>query len=450
MASTLKHGASVVDFRAAIAQVRKWSLDLEDKAFAEEIELIIANELMPLYEVVYGNTLLEEQDTEQFKTGFREFVALFKNSSYINRLVEKNNDIWALEQYKTIYQVAVNSSQTGGTDVDKLLQLCREYLNTHKKHSHTYGRSVQALIRFIENNLARVKKGGLYPRSFRIGYRGHTLTDGMYGHHKVDVKVPIQVPYTYIDSSGWTDKERSGYRTEYKTEQKEVRTTPQVVISVTINGVEQYSLDTIRRHTDRFSIDWMPGMTIKVVVNNKTGKTTQTENSGFLAINLLKGELNVNGLATVKFTGSDLTVPEMQAPSKKFSKKMYLRNQAVIYRQAETVHLGDEKISSSRWKSLHGECFTTTFDVNRQVQKLTLKVDIWGSESPLNAIFLNGTKVAVLPYKERRTRKWITETVVLAMNELRSNRNQLKICSGLIEGGDKDDLQIRKLKLIVE
>ncbi len=589
LAGPLKHGASVEDFKATIGQVRKWSLDLEDKAFAEEIESIIARELMPLYEVAYGNALREQQDQEQFKTGFREFVALFKNSPYINTLVEKDNNIWALEQYKTIYQVAVNSNQTGAIDVDKLLQLCREYLNTHKKHSHTYGRSVQALIGFIENDLARVKKGGLYPRTFTVGYRGHTLTDTMYGHHKVDVKVPIQVPYTYIDRSGWTDKERTGYRTEYKTEQKEVRTDPKVAISVAINGVEQYTLDTTRRHTDNFSIDWMPGMTVQVVVNNKTGKTTKTENSGFLAINLLKGELNVNGLATVKFTGSDLTIPEMQAPSEKLYAqpplepsttaetarvqqppirpvqrstpgttvgqttpikppvspkqnpvkfvrayyedinrgyvdsairkwktpkeerlralikdsdwvrinkirqvthnsynatvsldvsgkqksnatenrwkgtieleniegdwkiaKLRLRNQAVIYSKTNTVHLGDEEISSKRWKPLHGECFTARFDVNRQVQKLTLKVDILGSESPLNAIFLNGTKVAVLPYQERRTRRWITDTVVLPTNELRSNRNQLKICSGRIEGGDKDDLQIRKLKLIAD
>jgi hypothetical protein len=318
LAGPLKHDAPLEKFKATIVQIRQWCLELEDKGFSQEMESDISDDLMPLYEEQYfkflrDNALRGETDND----AIREFRKLFPNSKHIPELEEIYAEIWALELYQKIYQMAVKSNQTGATDIDKLWQLCREYLNTPKKHSHAYGRSVHALIRFIENHLAKVKQGGLYPRTFRIGYRGHTLTDSMYGHHKVDVQVPIWVPYTYIDTSDWYDKERTSYRLEHKTEQKEVRTEPQVVISVVLNGIEQYSLDTTRRQIDNFSIDWKPGMTVQVVVNNKTGKPTKIENSDFLAINLLKRELNVNGLATVKFTGSDLSVPDMQAPSEK-------------------------------------------------------------------------------------------------------------------------------------
>ncbi|RKZ93067.1 MAG: hypothetical protein DRR19_02325 [Candidatus Parabeggiatoa sp. nov. 1] len=438
----LKYDAPVEDFKATRAQVRKWCLDLDDRDFSSEMESDLSDKLMPLYEEQYIKFLRDKMlRGEKDNDAAREFLRLFPlfpNSKHTPGPEEIYAEIWALEQYKQIYQMIVNS-QTKATDVNKLLQLCREYLYTTKKHNHTYGSSVHALITFIENDLARVdKKGRLYPRTFHIGYRGYSISEEMYGYHTEE----SQEPYEDCDTDG------SGLfsRTICGKAQQEVKTQAQVVISVAVDGVEKYSLDASRRNHDNLSIDWMPGMTVQVFVNNKTGGTTKTENSGFIAINMLKGELSVNGLATVKFTGSDLSVPDMQAPSE----KLYVQNQAVIYQKAETIHLGDEELSSQRWKPLHGECFTMTFYVNRRVQTLALKMDIWGSESRLNAIFLNGTKVAVLPYQDRRTRKWITETVVLQKNELRSNRNQLKICSGLIEGGDKDDLQIRKLKLIVE
>jgi hypothetical protein len=133
----------------------------------------------------------------------------------------------------------------------------------------------------------------------------------------------------------------------------------------------------------------------------------------------------------------------------KISRMRLRRNQAVIYQENETYHLGDEKIRS--WKALHGECFTAKFYVDHPIQKLTLKLDIWGSESYSSAIFLNGMKVATLPYQEQRTRKWIPGQVILPTNEVRPERhNQVQICSGVTKEGDKDDLQIRKIKLIAE
>jgi hypothetical protein len=121
----------------------------------------------------------------------------------------------------------------------------------------------------------------------------------------------------------------------------------------------------------------------------------------------------------------------------------------IIYKENKVFHLGDEKIS--KWKALHGDCFVTKFYVNHPIQILTLKLDIWGSESPFNAIFLNGMKVEILPYQQQRTRKWIMDEVVLPTDALQqTEENQLKICSGILNKGDKDDLQIRKIRLQAE
>jgi len=134
----------------------------------------------------------------------------------------------------------------------------------------------------------------------------------------------------------------------------------------------------------------------------------------------------------------------------KISRMRLDKHQAVIYQENDTFHLGDEKIR--RWKALHGDCFAATFFYpNHSIQRLTLKLDIWGSESRSNAIFLNGIKIATLPYQERRTRKWIKEQVVLDTDRLeQGTNNQLRICSGVTTEGDKDDLQIRKIQLIAE
>jgi len=128
--------------------------------------------------------------------------------------------------------------------------------------------------------------------------------------------------------------------------------------------------------------------------------------------------------------------------------RMRLRNQAIIYQDNNTYHIGDEEIR--RWNLLHGDCFTATFYVDRPIKKLTLKLDIWNSDSRSNVIFLNGNKVDTLPYKQR-SKEWIKEKVVLPAYGLQQDRdNQLKICSGVIKASDKDDLQIRRLKLIAE
>jgi hypothetical protein len=129
----------------------------------------------------------------------------------------------------------------------------------------------------------------------------------------------------------------------------------------------------------------------------------------------------------------------------------HIPTQEVIYQENDTFHLGDEKIASDGWKVLHGNCFTATFSVIRPIQTLTLKLDIWNSESSSNAIFLNAMEVATLPYQKQRTKKWINTQVVLSTNKLQQNRNnKLQICSGVTTKGDKDDLQIRRIKLIAE
>ena len=125
-------------------------------------------------------------------------------------------------------------------------------------------------------------------------------------------------------------------------------------------------------------------------------------------------------------------------------------HQEVIYQENDTFHIGDEEnLTSSGWKFLPN-CFTATFYVDIPIQTLTLKLEIRNSGSRSNAIFLNRNKVD-LPYKKPQTKEWIKAQVVLPADKLQQNRdNQLQICSGILKANDKDDLQIRKIKLIAE
>ena len=127
----------------------------------------------------------------------------------------------------------------------------------------------------------------------------------------------------------------------------------------------------------------------------------------------------------------------------------------VIFQENRTFHLGDEELTTSGWKSLDGNCFTARFDINHPIQKLTLKLEIWGFESRFNAIFLNGIKVGHLPYlrsdQKQQLKKWFQTQINLPTQIQRLNRkNELKICSGMLKGSDKDDLQIRKIRLIAK
>lgn len=123
----------------------------------------------------------------------------------------------------------------------------------------------------------------------------------------------------------------------------------------------------------------------------------------------------------------------------------------LIYQENDTFHLGDEKITTSGWNSLHGNCLTRTFYIKRSIETLTLKLDIWDSESHFNDIFLNGLKVASLPYQEQQMRKWFNDKLIsLPIGKLQQGANQFKICSGISTGSDKDDLQIRNIRLITE
>jgi hypothetical protein len=137
-------------------------------------------------------------------------------------------------------------------------------------------------------------------------------------------------------------------------------------------------------------------------------------------------------------------IPEVQTP------KDFVHTPAIIYQENETFHIGDEEIRG--WQSLHGDCFTATFNVDSPfIQTLTLKLDIWNSDSSSNAILLNGNEVASLPYQDRRIKKWVKAQVDIATDTLRHNReNQLQICSGITAEGDKDDLRIRKIRLRAE
>jgi len=131
--------------------------------------------------------------------------------------------------------------------------------------------------------------------------------------------------------------------------------------------------------------------------------------------------------------------------------QMRLRNLAVIYKDNNIYHIGDEEIKG--WKALHEgkECYTAKFSVSSGIKTLALKLDIWNSGGNSNTVFLNNNKVSTLSYQKPQTKIWNEEKIILPINKLQSNiDNKLKICSGIMKKNDKDDLQIRKIKLIAE
>jgi hypothetical protein len=185
------------------------------------------------------------------------------------------------------------------------------------------------------------------------------------------------------------------------------------------------------------------------------------ENSEWVTINKVYpiNQNSVNATLSLDVTGkgkSDTTAQRWKgtielenADSEWKIVTMHLSDPTIIYQENETFHIGDEEIRG--WQSLHGNCFTATFYVDSPIQSLTLKLDIWNSDSSSNAILLNGNQVATLPYQDRRIKKWVKAQVDLATDILRQNRdNQLQICSGVTAEGDKDDLRIRKIRLRAE
>ena len=202
--------------------------------------------------------------------------------------------------YMNIYSIANDVNGTAD-DFNKLLQYCNEYMNLSPGHSNKYRKSVETMLRFI-NSLVDNSAGVIKPRRLTFEYLGFSINDSMLGTHEEER--PVQVP------DGW------GSRTEYR--KVLVIHDPEVKIIVEVNEKVVFESSTGRTKTygsnETFEIFWLPGQKIIVKTQNFTGKTVEITRGGFLALNLLLGEVNIDNEAIVRFSRTKMTIPPLAKP----------------------------------------------------------------------------------------------------------------------------------------
>ena len=134
------------------------------------------------------------------------------------------------------------------------------------------------------------------------------------------------------------------------------------------------------------------------------------------------------------------------------------KEEKILYFYPASVHLGDEQIPD--WPSLHGTCFEVEFRINHPIQILTFTLQTYGLEITA-PVYLNNHKVAVLPPQvssrgeKTRPNKWSKDRFInIPTDKLGADINKLRICTDLGVrpqfAGDKDDFQIRNLRLTWE
>lgn len=283
----------IPDFKGIMTQIREWRLDIEDDTFLSQMDSRVEKELVPPFEKCYADVLNTESDRNKYEKGFKEFQQLFPKSAQLPMLKEKHI-------YMNIYSLA-NEVNGTGDDFNKLLQFCNEYMNLSPGHSNKYRKSVETMLKFI-NSLVDNSAGVIKPRRLTFEYLGFSINDSMLGTHEEER--PVQVP------DGW------GSRTEYR--KVLVIHDPEVKIIVEVNEKVVFESSTGRTKTygsnETFEIFWLPGQTIVLKAQNFTGKTVEITRGGFLALNLLLGEVNIDNEAIVRFSGTKRVIPPLAKP----------------------------------------------------------------------------------------------------------------------------------------
>ncbi|HMR68337.1 MAG TPA: hypothetical protein PKE64_30370, partial [Anaerolineae bacterium] len=156
--------------------------------------------------------------------------------------------------------------------------------------------------------------------------------------------------------------------------------------------------------------------------------------SGFIGVILLFSAVVLHALPSVKLSTQ---VSESQ----------------VVFFSFDTFHLGDEEFQE--WKPLHGPCFNADFDVRLPIRTLAMELETFGVES-LDSIHLNGYKAAIIsPQGVSKPNEWTqTRIVTIPTDKLIDGSNKLTICAEEVEvdpdfAGDRDDFQIRNIRVIV-
>jgi len=125
-----------------------------------------------------------------------------------------------------------------------------------------------------------------------------------------------------------------------------------------------------------------------------------------------------------------------------------------VYSSTETFHIGDQNIEG--FEPLISLCHEILFQVALPVNEFYLELETYGTEAQ-NPIIVNKSEIAILsPQGIRSPNEWTgTRTVQLPANSLVEGMNILKICAGDVEiepefFGDKDDFQIRNIKINIK
>jgi len=199
-----------------------------------------------------------------------------------------------------IYSIANDVNGTVN-DFNKLVQYCREYMKLSSRHSNKYIGSVKNMLQFI-NSTADTSGGVIKPQKLQFEYLGFSINESMMGTHQ-EVRA-VEVP------DGWSK------RTEYR--QFTVLNDPEARIIVEINEKVVFESSIVKSKectvSEVFTISWLPREEIKVKVQNFTGKTVELKISGFLAINLLLGDVNFNNEVIVRFSGGKMVIPPLAKP----------------------------------------------------------------------------------------------------------------------------------------
>ncbi|UCH96940.1 MAG: hypothetical protein JSV88_08850, partial [Candidatus Aminicenantes bacterium] len=303
----------ISDFEGIIAQFKEWCIDIGNEKFSSAMGAKIQKEVKPIFETFYSKVLYKESEQDKYEKGFKKFRELFPYSTHLPLLKEK--DI-----YMNIYTIANNLDGTAG-DFKKLVQYCNYYINTSSQHSNKYLSSVEKMLGFIKS-VVDTSNGTVKPRTYKIEFLGYNIGESMFGTHKeirkkvtkVSVKKPKEV------QEGWSS--RSEYRTAYEEKVEDVivdvKNTPEVKVIVEAKGkvVFQSLPGRTKEYNSNQAFDfyWIPGEEITIKVQNLTGNIVEIKRSGFLAINILSGELNIKNEAIVQFSGKKIDMPSLMKP----------------------------------------------------------------------------------------------------------------------------------------
>jgi hypothetical protein len=283
----------IPDFKGVLTQIREWSLDIEDSAFLSQIDTRIERELNPPFEKCYADVLYAESDRSKYEKGFKEFRQFFPGSAQLPLLEEKHI-------YMEIYWLANDLNGTT-EDFNKLVQYSHEYIKLSAGHSNKYRKSVEAMIKFI-NSLVDNPGSVIKPRRLAFVYQGFSINDSMLGTHEEEKPVTVR--------DGWDN--RIEYRKFTIVHDPEVR----IIIEANEKNVFESSTGKVKVYSvnEPFDLFWLPGQKIVIKAQNFTGKTVEITRGGFLALNVLLGEVNIDNETIVRFSGTKMTIPPLAKP----------------------------------------------------------------------------------------------------------------------------------------